>query len=258
MKKIIIITFMIIAPFMVLSAQNERNQTLVNAEKNGWEYEVKFGINIGGASPLPLPPEIRSIDSYDPRLNGTIEGDVTHWLGEQKKWGVSTGLRIEAKGMHTGATVKNYSMEVVDVDSKVSGYWTGYVNTKYNTVLMTIPVMANYRLNDRWKFRAGMFFSYKLDGDFSGYVTDGYLRQGTPVGPKIEFKDGKQGTYDFSSDLRHFQTGFQLGASWFAYKHLSINADLEWGINDIFKSSFKTITFNMYPIYLNIGFGYKF
>ena len=39
---------------------------------------------------------------------------------------------------------------------------------------------------------------------------------------------------------------------------LSIDADITWGINDIFKKSFKTITFNMYPIYLNIGFGYRF
>ncbi|MGP1545355.1 MAG: porin family protein, partial [Prevotella intermedia] len=29
-------------------------------------------------------------------------------------------------------------------------------------------------------------------------------------------------------------------------------------MNDIFESNFKTITFNMYPIYLNLGFGYKF
>lgn len=36
------------------------------------------------------------------------------------------------------------------------------------------------------------------------------------------------------------------------------NADLTWGLNNIFKNDFHTITFAMYPIYLNIGFGYAF
>jgi len=29
-------------------------------------------------------------------------------------------------------------------------------------------------------------------------------------------------------------------------------------MNNIFKKDFKTITFDMYPIYMNIGFGYHF
>lgn len=35
----------------------------------GLEYEVNAGTSIGGASPLPLPAEIRHIDSYNPKLN---------------------------------------------------------------------------------------------------------------------------------------------------------------------------------------------
>ena len=79
-----------------------------------------------------------------------------------------------------------------------------------------------------------------------------------PTGPKVEFTDGKIATYDFSDDLRHFQWGLQVGAGWRAFKHLNVYADLTWGLNDIFKSDFNTITFAMYPIYLNIGFGYAF
>lgn len=65
-------------------------------------------------------------------------------------------------------------------------------------------------------------------------------------------------TYDFSNDLRKFQWGMQLGGEWKAFKHLNVYADLSWGLNDIFKKDFKTITFAMYPIYLNLGFGYAF
>ncbi|MCK9159721.1 MAG: porin family protein [Bacteroidaceae bacterium] len=258
MKNIILLILGILVPFVSAIGQNESSQTLINAEKNGWEYEMKFGINIGGASPIPLPESIRSIESYNPKFNGMIEGNATRWIGDSKKWGISAGIRIESKGMHAGATVKSYSTEVVDDGSKVSGYWTGYVNTKYNSILMTVPIMANYKLNDRWNLRAGIYMSYMLDGDFSGYVSDGYLRQGTPTGQKILFTNGKQGTYNFSDDLRHIQTGIQIGASWLAYKHFRLNGDLEWGLNDIFEKNFKTVSFNMYPIYLNIGFGYKF
>ena len=47
-------------------------------------------------------------------------------------------------------------------------------------------------------------------------------------------------------------------AEWRAFKHLNVYADLTWGLNDIFQKDFDTITFAMYPIYLNVGFGYAF
>lgn len=237
-----------------LSATTAPTQT----DESLWDYELHCGVNIGGAAPWSMPREIRSLDSYNPRFNGVIGGEVTRWFGKHSKWGISAGLKIEAKSMHTGATVKSYQTEIVDDGSKVSGYYTGYVNTKYSTTLLTMPIQANYRLNDRWKFRAGMYLSYALQRDFSGYVSDGYLRQENPTGQKLLFTDGKQGTYDFSTNMRRLQPGVQAGASWMANKHFSINADMEFGVNNIFKDDFHTITFNLYPIYLNIGWSYLF
>ncbi|MDL2245394.1 PorT family protein, partial [Parabacteroides sp. OttesenSCG-928-J18] len=49
-----------------------------------------------------------------------------------------------------------------------------------------------------------------------------------------------------------------VGAEWRAFKKFTINTNLTWGLNDVFKRDFKTITFAMYPIYLNAGFGYVF
>ena len=62
----------------------------------------------------------------------------------------------------------------------------------------------------------------------------------------------------FSDDLRRFQWGVQLGADWKAFKHLKVYADLNWGANEIFKKDFETISFDMYTVYLNVGFGYAF
>ena len=74
----------------------------------------------------------------------------------------------------------------------------------------------------------------------------------------MEFTGDNQASYDFSKDVRRFQWGLQAGAEWRAFLHLIVFADLAWGLNDIFQAGFDTITFGMYPIYLNVGFGYAF
>ena len=95
---------------MALYAQKNQNQTLINAALHGWEYEIRAGVSIGGTSPLPLPVEIRSIDSYNPTLAFMLEGNAIKWLGTTKKWGVITGVRLETKNMITKATVKFFCM----------------------------------------------------------------------------------------------------------------------------------------------------
>lgn len=249
-----VMAFATVLPAM---AQKERNEYLIKSEKNGWEFEVKAGVNIGGAAPLPMPREIRKIKSYNPKFNGTVEGVVTNWFNNGH-WGLSGGLKFEEKGMETGANVKNYHTEVTYGDQKVEGYFTGYNKTEYNETFITIPVMINYRFNKAWKVRAGLSCSLRLDGEFSGYVSDGYLRNGTPTGERITFGEGSTASFDFSDRLQDVQWNAMLGASWRAYKHFSLSADLSWGLKDIFSRSFKTISFDLYPIYLNIGFGYTF
>ena len=240
-------------------AQTDRNKGIIRSSLIGLEYEVKAGFSIGGTAPLPLPEEIRGIDSYRPGMQIAIEGNVTNWFDPAHKWGLTVALRLENKGMKTDATVKNYKMEIIgDAGEKLKGYWTGNVKTKVENSYLTIPILAAYQIAPRWRVNAGPFFSYVLDGDFSGDVYNGYLRENDPTGNKVEFKEGKSAPYDFSKDLRKFQWGVQLGGEWKAFKHLNVYADLTWGLNDIFKKDFDTVSFAMYPIYLNLGFGYAF
>lgn len=242
-----------------LHAQKNENKTLLNAALHGWEYEIRAGISIGGASPLPLPAEIRSIDSYNPTLAILLEGNAIKWFGTDKKWGLTTGVRLESKNMTTRATVKNYSMEIIGSDgNRLKGNWTGGVRTKLRNSYVTVPVLATRKFGQRWSVKLGPYFSYLMEGDFSGDVYEGYLREGNPTGQKIVFADGAMATYDFHHDLNRFQWGVQAGADWKAFKHLKVFADLTWGLNDIFKKDFHTISFAMYPIYLNFGFGYAF
>ena len=229
-------------------AQESRSERIIKSEKAGWEYRLNTGFNIGGTSPLPLPVEIRSINNYNPEAQFFLEAMATRWF-KAKPWGLSIGLRVENKGMTTDASVKNYGMEIINDGTKVKGNWTGNVETTVNNSYLTLPILLNYSLNDRFIFNFGPYISYKLSGQFSGSVYDGYLREGDPTGEKVEFKDGKMASYDFSNELRTVQYGLQLGESWRAYKHLYVISNLTWGLNDVFKKDFNTISFNMYPIY---------
>ncbi len=243
----------------IAQAQWSEHKGLLWSSLHGLEYEFKAGVNFGGTSPLPLPHEIRSIDSYRPGLAITIEGNATKWIDEAKKWGVSVGLRLDSKSMTTQATVKNYGMEIFsETGGKIQGLWTGGVETKVRMSLLTIPILANYKIGERWKLVFGPYLSYMMNGDFDGNVYEGHLRTPNATGSRVNFTGDNVATYDFSEDLRRFQWGLQLGGSWRAYKHLTVHADLTWGLNDIFQKDFETITFAMYPIYLNLGFGYVF
>ncbi len=257
--KILATALLFISVSMAANAQSERTEGIKYSYLHGWEYSIKAGFSMGGTSPLPLPKEIRSIDGYSPSMAIAIEGNATKWFDEQKKWGMTVGIRLENKNMTTEATVKNYGMKIINTSGgELKGLWTGGVKTKVKNSYITIPVVANYKLSNRWKISAGPYVSYLLEGNFSGHVYEGHLRSPNETGSRVDFSGESIATYDFSEDLRKLEWGLQLGGEWKAFKHLNVYADLTWGLNDIFKKDFDTITFNMYPIYLNIGFGYAF
>lgn len=254
MKNLICLNFILILIPTILWGQADRTKGILWSSEKGIEYQIKAGFSVGGISPISMPVEIRSMESYKPTLLIAIEGSSTKWLTD--KWGLEIGLRLESKGMETDARVKNYNMEMVEKDQgAMKGAWTGYVVTKVHNSYITVPAVANYKLSDKWRIKGGAFISYLLDGTFNGHVYDGYLRDGDPTGEKIKVTEA---TYDFSENLRKLSWGLQFSGQWKASNHLNIYADLTWELNDVFKKNFDVIKFNMYPIYLNLGFGYGF
>lgn len=256
---ILIVCLIFVSGSINLFAQKSRNQMIIQSYLKGWEYGIKAGFNIGGTAPIPLPQEIRSLDSYSPGIAFAIEGNSTKWFDTQKKWGMTIGVRLESRNMTTNAMVKNYGMKIISAEGGVmEGLWTGGVNTKVRNSYLTIPVLANYRISPRWKVSAGPYFSYLTMGDFTGHVYEGHLRTPDATGSRVDFTGDAVATYDFSENLRHFQWGVLVGGEWKAFKHLNVFADLNWGLNDIFESDFDTVTFAMYSIYATLGFGYAF
>ncbi|MDR0895861.1 MAG: PorT family protein [Prevotellaceae bacterium] len=256
----LIFLLLLAAGITTAHAQDDNTPGIIQSSKLGWFYSLKAGFNIGGTAPLPIPQEIRRIESFSPGMAIAIEGNATKWFATSRHWGISIGLRLENKNMTTQAIVKNYGMKLINADSGsyLEGLWTGGVKTKVKGSYLTVPVLANYKISQRWKILVGPYLSYLLEGDFSGHVYEGHLRTPDPTGARVDFSGTSIATYDFSSDLRRLLWGVQLGGEWQAFRHLSVHADLTWGLNDIFQSDFQTIAFAMYPIYLNLGFGYSF
>lgn len=274
-------------PRMTLEERNQQDiddsakdtdYNLLRAALRGWHVGIGAGFEIGGISPLPLPRSIRKLNSFNPLLNFYIEG-LAH-KSFTKNWGMAVGLRFETKGMKTDATVKNYHMKITETsrvndpitgqpvnrEQVMEGGWTGSVVTKVHNSYLTIPLLATYTFNnERWTINTGPYISFLIGREFSGHVYDGYIRTSSNQEGKAYIPDEEgenvtvtYATYEFSDDMRTFAWGWQLGASFQAFRHFFVNVNLDWGLNSIFPSDFKTITFKMYPIYGNLGFSYRF
>ena len=126
-----------------LQAQEDRNRGIIQSALRGLEYEVRAGFNIGGASPLPLPREIRALTGYSPNVNLALEGNIIKWLDKEEKWGFIIGLRLETKGMEAEARTKNYSMEIIgDGGERMAGNWSGMVKSKFRASYFCVPLLA--------------------------------------------------------------------------------------------------------------------
>lgn len=266
MKKILLsilllLTLMPAAQAQKMGEAKETDTNLIKAALKGWHVRIGAGVSLGGTSPMPLPAEIRKINSYNPTLCVQLEGAVQRKFGPH--WGTMIGVRFENKGMKTDAKVKNYHLVAYNTDGtgKVEGAYWGNVKTEVNNNYLTFPVLATYAFNDRWQVQAGPYFSYLINGSFTGSAYSkseedvSYIRQPDPTMPAT---DVTSADYDFSKDLRRFAWGLQVGGEFKAYKHLSVSANLAWGLNGIFPSGYQSVTFALYPIYGTLGFNYLF
>lgn len=221
----------------------------------GFDYRLRAGISIGGTSPLGLPAEIRTIEGYSPSLVPSIEGNVHYFVS--KPWGVTTGLRLEYKGMHTTAAVQQWyvTMNVSNGDQpgEAQGYFTGTVKTNSVNGYLTIPVIFTYDLGEKWRFGVGGFASFDFDRNFTGEAKDGYLYNVASGRTAVE-----SASYNFSDDVRYFDFGAQLAVDWRVFERLAVSAQFAWSATPIFQSDFHNVSYKLYNIYGNLGFAYLF
>ncbi len=221
-------------------------------------YQVRAHFSIGGSAPLGMPRTIRKIEHYNPKLQLGLALNATKWLQKNRQWGIRVGVAVESKGMETEARVKNYRTQIRQDHAEVSGYFYGLVKTEVKNTYVTVPLNVVYNFSKQWNFYGGFYFSFAIDRRFRGNVSEGYLRQGAPTGPKLIFENGSRAPYDFSKEVNIFQWGTQLGAAWELHDRFFLFFETNYGITPILAPDFTAVSFSLHNIYLDLGFGYRF
>ena len=202
---------------------------------------ARVGYSLGGTAPVGLPRTIRHMNSYTLMPNFQFGIDAERRISPLM--GVMLGLRLENKGMQVDARVKNYHMAIDQGTQHLEGQFTGDVKTKVNEWMFTVPVMAAFHVGDDVRLKAGLYASYVLSRQFEGYAHGGYLRVGGPTGAKI--------------NLGEKPVGVTVGCDWTLCEKWGGYLDLNWGLNGIHHSSFKTIEQTLYPIFATVGATYN-
>ncbi len=244
MKSNVLLLIFIILPFIEGNAQQNTHP---------WEFKINAGYNIGGTSPLPMPVEVRKIEKYSPpSFAPHIAFEATRWFND--KWGLTAQFTFDYKGFSVKDSVLNLHTEIKMSDEIYTGNFTGHNETKIKNSYMTIPIMASYRISDKWLVQAGIYTAYLYSPSFSGTASDGYIREGGPTGEKTEVNEA---TFDFSDDLRKFDFGLQAAGEWSFSHRFAVRGQLAWGLLPIFPSDFTGVSFKMYNIYGTVGVSYK-
>ena len=219
-----------------------------------WEFKINGGSNIGGTSPLPLPEEIRKIESFSPPLfapHAALEA-IRRW---NDRWGVSVQLALDHKGFKVSDRVRNLHTEIEMGDERYTGNFTGKNTTRIYNSYITLPVAATCRVS-RWEWQAGAYVACLYSGSFKGTASDGYIRRGSPVGEKTIVDEA---SFDFSEKQNRFDYGLQVAGEWSfsAHSRFGLRGQVAWGLAPLFPPDFTGIPVNMYNIYGLLGVSYR-
>ena len=218
-------------------------------------YDARLGYTVGGTIPTHIGREIRGINSFDLGLNFSIGVEATMPISGH--WKIHSGLRYELGSMDIDSRVKNYDIEVVRGDESLKGIFNGNVRIRTTQRRITFPIQAQYDFTPEFKLRGGMFMGWLTNRRFWGWAYDGYLREGTPVGAKIEMgrDPGDRGDFDFDQNMRHMQWGLDVGADWQFHHRWGLFAELTYGFGGLFKSDFHSVQ-TLRPMYGTLGISY--
>ncbi|MDR0414008.1 MAG: PorT family protein [Prevotellaceae bacterium] len=261
------LAFLLSLPALSGFSQNAPQNISQNAPQEGvpqeeiswrsFDFKIKAGINIGGTAPMGIPAPIRKINTFNPLVSLSIEVSSVWWF--DARWGLSSGVRLENKGMTAVAQVKEYPIRLRTEDGELQGLFSGEVKTEVKNGYLNIPLALHYRILPPLNVRIGGYYSLLIDPSFTGSVCDGYLRNGHPgfeSNMNIERENPRD--YEFSDDMNKHDFGLVGGVEWNAYRHLVVSFDLAWGLRSVFAKGFTGVSFPMYNIYANVAFGYRF
>ncbi|RFS19076.1 PorT family protein [Chitinophaga silvatica] len=217
------------------------------------EHRILAGFNFGAATPIGFPNTIRKINAYWPEFSPSLGYELTYQACEE--WGVSLGVKMDYKGMGTKDQVQYFHTIITTEDGgRFEGDFSGHNKTIAKNAYITLPFSAVFTPNTRWRFNLGGYVAWLFSSNFHGTVSDGYIRNGGPLGEKVTISEA---TFDFGTNVRSFDIGVQGGAAYRVGKRISIDGNLNWGLRPIFPGDFRGLDFPLYNVFLTLGVTYK-
>lgn len=222
------------------------------------------GLNIGATAPVPFPSSRVDIKGVTAKLNPQLGANVIYNINE--KWGVGTGLTIDWKSMNVRTKVHDvYSsitvptaIEGIPAGAVLYGHIQGRATTKTNMIYLTQPIYATYRFSPKWQIRLGGYISGTLKREFKGSVSDVRIIvdqiNGNPVGG-LE-KDIPYATYNFSKNIRKFETGLLTGGEYRLNNNVGFYANFTWALNPYFSGE-NPVDFTTRNLFGNLGVTYR-
>ncbi|HTN45166.1 MAG TPA: porin family protein [Flavipsychrobacter sp.] len=220
-----------------------------------FRHKLVAGWNIGAAAPRSLPASIRKIESYSPLFSPSFGYEGCHFI--KNKWSLGIALRIDFKGMKVKDSVAYFHTKIQNGDHPSESFEGSFSGTNVTIVknsYLTIPVFAVWTPGKNWSYKLGGYMAVLVRPKFEGYVADGYIRNGGPLGEKVLVT---KADFDFSKELRRFDYGLHAGIGRKLSKKWSVDAQFQWGLCRIFPASFTGVSMGMYNIYGNLGMGYE-
>lgn len=242
------------------ASQSFMQRTMRGAKRIVQYGSVRVGVNLGASAPFSIPEGVTPL-SYSPNFNPVISFDWDFQLHEH--FFLSSGIRLEYKGMYTRSKVHDFYTHAVEKDgdavAEVKGYFTGENITKVSSAYATIPLTVGWRFGSRYSLSFGGYVSYMFTGTFTGAAQAGYLW--TEPEPGSSFSEKKlieKADFSFSDELSRWDYGVELWGKHRLSEHFYAQCGFALGIATIFKQGFEGISMPMHNLYGALSVGYTF
>lgn len=225
-----------------------------NTDSGSFEFIPYGALNLGMTSSIGVPRQTRSVSAAPYNFNFAVG-----FLASKRfstKWGMMTGLRVERKGSNSNVYMENYYTKVhfEGAENDTQGYYTGRSQGWHDVYALTLPLCVMYQPCEKYSVHFGPYFSWQFSRSRKGISSDGTIRESV-YSPLIPVDHSES---DNSKKVSQWDCGLSAGCTRQLWRQLYMVFDFSWGFVNQWDGSDYGMKMNIYNIYAQLGFGWKF
>lgn len=204
---------------------------------------IHIGLDFGAAVPWPISDAIGGGDKMNavPQLTPGFGFSGEYHFSE--KWSAVIEATYKSVGLDASIITLNSGQKFKDDGVDVIFY--GKAKTTMSFTMLELPLSAKYKINENNRVFMGGYFAYILNSKFNATAMNGYLKN-PEIPEDITVVNPNDPLYqDFSSNLRHWDAGWQIGYERKIQKRISLSGKFSMGLVDIFKPGENYLDYSM-------------